>query len=227
MDLPSRFGKYELLERIATGGMAEVFLARSFGLEGFEKRLVIKRILPELARNPRIMGLFIQEAKVCAGLAHPNIVQIFELGKVADAPYIAMEYIHGRDLARVNRVLRGRGQRFPLPLAVYAVARALRGLAYAHSRTDALGRPLGLVHRDISPQNILVTFQGEVKLVDFGIARLVGNEEEEGQPGGGKFAYMSPEQATGGRVDHRSDILTGTAGKRSETGAPEDHNQRI
>lgn len=205
MDLPSRFGKYELLERIATGGMAEVFLARSFGLEGFEKRLVIKRILPELARNPRIMGLFIQEAKVCAGLAHPNIVQIFELGKVGDAPYIAMEYIHGRDLARVNRVLRGRGQRFPLPLAVYAVARALRGLAYAHSRTDALGRPLGLVHRDISPQNILVTFQGEVKLVDFGIAHL-----EAGIAAGkaGKQAYMSPEQADGGPVDGRADVFS-------------------
>lgn len=205
MALPSRFGKYELLERIATGGMAEVFLARSFGLEGFEKRLVIKRILPDLARNPRIMGLFIQEAKVCAGLAHPNIVQIFELGKVGDAPYIAMEYIHGRDLARINRVLRGRGERFPIPLAVYAVARALRGMAYAHARTDALGRPLGLVHRDISPQNILVTFQGEVKLVDFGIAHL-----EAGIAAGkaGKQAYMAPEQAEGGPVDGRADVFS-------------------
>ncbi len=205
MELPARFGKYELMERIATGGMAEVFLARSFGLEGFEKRLVIKRILPELARNPQIMNLFIQEAKVCAGLAHPNIVAVFELGRVADDPYIAMEYIHGRDLTRISRMLRERGETFPAPLAVFCVASVLRGLAYAHARTDAHGRPLGLVHRDVSPQNVLVTLQGEVKLVDFGIAHL-----EAGVSTGraGKQGYMAPEQALGGPPDGRADVFS-------------------
>ncbi len=205
MELPARFGKYELMERIATGGMAEVFLARSFGLEGFEKRLVIKRILPELARNPQVMNLFIQEAKVCAGLAHPNIVAVFELGRVAEDPYIVMEYIHGRDLARISRMLRERGETMPASLAVFCVASVLRGLAYAHARTDAHGRPLGLVHRDVSPQNILVTMQGEVKLVDFGIAHL-----EAGVSTGraGKQAYMAPEQSLGGPPDGRADVFS-------------------
>lgn len=205
MDLPVRYGKYELIERIARGGMAEVFLARALGPDGFEKRLVIKRILPELANNAQVTTLFIQEAKVSAGLAHPNIVAVYELGRVADEPYIAMEYIHGRDLARVSRTLREARQLMPAPLAVYCVASALRGLAYAHARADAHGRPLGLVHRDVSPQNILVTFQGEVKLVDFGIAHL-----EAGVSTGraGKQAYMAPEQARESSLDGRADVFS-------------------
>ena len=210
MDLPARFGKYELIEHLATGGMAEVFLARSFGAEGFEKRLVIKRILPGLADNPRFVSMFVKEAKISAGLRHPNIVQIFELGKVGDDPYIAMEHIHGHDLTRLMRQLRKREERMPVPLALYAVASLLRGLAHAHAATDSDGAPLNLVHRDISPHNVLVSFQGEVKLFDFGIARLVGEATRPtaGQPGGGKFAYMSPEQARGERVDRRSDLFS-------------------
>lgn len=210
MDLPRRFGRYELLEHIASGGMAEVFLARSFGLEGFQKQLVIKRILPALAREPRFVAMFIKEAKITAGLTHPNIVQIFELGKTGSDHYIAMEYLHGRDLARINRSLRRTGERMPMPLAVYVTAILLRGLAYAHSLTDATGAPLNLVHRDVSPHNVLVSFQGDVKLLDFGIARLTSAEEQRktGQVGGGKFAYMSPEQASGTPLDHRSDIFS-------------------
>ncbi|MDP6935401.1 MAG: serine/threonine-protein kinase, partial [Myxococcota bacterium] len=209
MDLPFRFGKYELLERIATGGMAEVFLARSFGVEGFEKRLVIKRILPALANNPRFVSMFIEEAKISVGLVHPNIVQIFELGRVGEDHYMAMEYIHGRDLTRVNRQARSLDRSIPVPLAVYVASCVLRGLSYAHRLRDSGGEHISLVHRDVSPHNILVTFHGEVKLVDFGIARLAGAQQgcREG-PGGGKYAYMSPEQALGRELDGRSDIYS-------------------
>ena len=210
MDLPRTFGKYQLLERIATGGMAEVFLARSFGVEGFEKRLVIKRILPQLARSPHFVALFVREAKISALLNHPNVVSVHELGKVDQDHYIAMEHIHGRDLTRAVRRRRAQGLALPLPVAVYVCAGIARGLAFAHGYHDAQGQPEPIVHRDVSPHNVLLSFQGEVKLVDFGIARLMNELEAEptGQPGGGKFAYMSPEQARGERIDHRSDIFS-------------------
>ena len=213
MKLPAPFGKYELLERIATGGMAEIYLARSFGLAGFEKRLVIKRIRPELAEDPRFVKMFINEAKIGVHLNHPNVVQVYELGRVSANYYIAMEHLHGRDLTRLVKTLRAAEARLPLPVAVNIVAEACRGLAYAHGRTDASGNLLGLVHQDVSPHNILVTFAGEVKLVDFGIARLmnttVGSEKSgTDRPGGGKYAYMSPQQALGQPVDHRTDVYS-------------------
>ena len=211
MDFPATFGNYQLLERIATGGMAELFLARSFGVEGFEKRLVIKRILPGLSRSPRFVSMFIHEAKISAMLSHPNIVQVYDLNQVGDDYYIAMEYIHGRDLTQALRRLRAHGSRLPVALAVHIAAAVARGLAYAHSRADAEGMPLHVVHRDVSPHNILLSFQGEVKLVDFGIARLEGHGAAEAgsspdQMAGGKYAYMSPEQASGQSLDRRSDI---------------------
>jgi serine/threonine protein kinase/tetratricopeptide (TPR) repeat protein len=211
MDLPSRFGKYELLDRIATGGMAEVFLARSFGAAGFEKRLVIKRILPDLAQSPKFVSMFIREAKISASLSHPNIVQVFDFGKVGPDHYIAMEHMFGRDLTRLNKALRASGRRMPLPLALYIVSSLLRGLGYAHARQAPDGSRLDLVHRDVSPHNVMVSFQGEVKLFDWGIARLIGQSGDQkapGQPGGGKYAYMSPEQARGEPIDHRSDIYS-------------------
>ncbi len=216
MELPVTFGKYELIERIATGGMAEVFLARSFGVAGFEKRLVIKRIRPELAQDPRFVAMFVNEAKIGVHLNHPNVVQTYDLGRAGSDWYMAMEHLHGRDLNRVVKVLRSFERRLPLPVAVSIVAEMCRGLAYAHARTDATGAPLGLVHRDVSPHNVVVTFDGEVKLVDFGIARLmntappVGTPEttHEGRPGGGKYAYMSPEQARGQDVDLRTDVFS-------------------
>lgn len=214
MHLPAPFGKYELLERIATGGMAELYLARSFGVAGFEKHLVIKRIRPELADDPRFVQMFINEAKIGVHLNHPNVVQVYELGRVGRHYYIAMEHLHGRDLTRLVKTLRAVERRLPLPLAVAVVAEVCRGLAYAHGRTDKQGRLLGLVHQDVSPHNVLVTFTGEVKLVDFGIARLIHTAEgqaahpEGRRPGGGKYAYMSPEQALGLPVDHRTDVFS-------------------
>jgi len=192
--------------------MAEVYLARSYGIEGFEKNLVIKRIRPGLADSPQLVGLFVQEAKITAGLDHPNVVQIYELGRADSTPYIAMEYIRGRTLSQIRKQL---GGPMDVDLAVWTVASALRGLAYAHTLCDAQGRPLHLVHRDVSPHNIIVGFQGEVKVLDFGIARIVGEEPAEGRrpdrdgnPGAGKIAYMSPEQAEGLSIDHRSDIYS-------------------
>ncbi|MEN0061023.1 MAG: protein kinase [Myxococcota bacterium] len=212
MQLPAPFGKYELLERIATGGMAEVFLARSFGLAGFEKRCVVKRLRQELADDPRFVQMFINEAKLGVQLNHPNIVQVYELGKVGTAHYMAMEHLHGRDLTRITRRLRSTDDHIEVPVAVGIMAEMCRGLAYAHARTTTDGTPLGLVHRDVSPHNVLVTFAGEVKLVDFGIARLMntveGGANPKSGPGGGKYAYMSPEQARGDVIDHRSDLFS-------------------
>ncbi len=212
MPLPAPFGKYELLERIATGGMAEVYLARSSGVAGFQKRLVIKRLRPELEEDPRFVQMFVNEARIGVHLNHPNIVSVYELGRVGNAHFMAMEHLHGRDLTRVVKALRAHGERIGIPVVVAIVAEVCRGLAYAHSRTAADGTPLGLVHRDISPHNLLVTFAGEVKLVDFGIARLknaaTSDEPAKPGPGGGKYAYMSPEQAEGGELDHRSDIFS-------------------
>jgi len=205
------FGKYELLERIAAGGMAEVFLARATGLAGFERRLVIKRIREEHARDPRFVQSFVNEARIGVHLDHPNIVQVYELGRVGDAWYIAMEHLHGRDLTRLRKAVGARGERIPAPVAVRLVADVCRALAYAHTRYTADGQPLGLVHRDVSPHNVVVTFSGEVKLVDFGIARLMHEQapaQGAGLIGGGKYAYMSPEQARGEPLDHRSDLFS-------------------
>ena len=205
------FGKYELLERIAAGGMAEVFLARATGLAGFERRLVIKRIRDEHARDPRFVQSFVNEARIGVHLDHPNIVQVYELGRVGDAWYIAMEHLHGRDLTRLRKAVAARDERISAPVAVRMVADVCRALAYAHTRTTSDGQPLGLVHRDVSPHNVVVTFSGEVKLVDFGIARLMHDRSQEGgerRVGGGKYAYMSPEQARGEALDHRSDLFS-------------------
>ena len=214
MHLPAKFGKYELIERIATGGMAEVYLARSFGVAGFERRLVIKLIRPEHAQDPRFISLFINEAKIGVHLNHPNIVQVYELNKVNQTYYIAMEQLRGCDLNKLVKTLRIDEEQIDLPVAVAIVAEACRGLAFAHNVTDNAGEHLGLVHRDVSPHNLFVTFAGEVKLMDFGIARLMNTEQGRiagstpGRPGGGKYAYMSPEQAHGTRVDRRTDVFS-------------------
>jgi serine/threonine protein kinase len=199
------FGRYRLLEQIARGGMAEVFKAKSHGVEGFEKVLVLKRILPELANNPQFVEMFLQEARLSVTLSHANIVQVFDLGREDDTYFIAMEYVPGMDLARVIRHHRKRSKPTPIALCVYIACEVARGLDYAHRRKDAHGQALGVVHRDVSPQNVLLSFEGEVKIADFGIARARNTVEQNGAVRG-KYAYMAPEQANGQPIDARADV---------------------
>jgi eukaryotic-like serine/threonine-protein kinase len=199
------YGKYRLLKRLAMGGMAQIYLARE---EGDPKLLVIKRILPHLAENEEFVQMFLDEARIAARLDHPNIVQIFDLGSQDDSFFIAMEYIHGEDLRRVWKAAERGGQLVPVPLVCRVLSEACAGLDHAHKQLDAQGKPLNIVHRDISPQNILLTFEGRAKVVDFGIAKAA-DQATETRSGvlKGKYSYMSPEQAAGQRVDRRSDIF--------------------
>jgi serine/threonine protein kinase/predicted ATPase len=204
-----RFDKYEILERIGVGGMAEVYLAKSHGAEGLEKRLVIKRILPELSSNPRFVDMFIAEARIAMALNHPNIVQIYDFGKVDEDFYIAMEHVEGVDLGQImSASTRDARHRMSVGDAVYVALELAKGLDYAHRRRDHMGEEMGLVHRDISPQNVLVSREGMVKIVDFGIAKVASLDEENPGLLKGKFCYMSPEQASGLRVDARSDLFS-------------------
>lgn len=203
---PEAFGAYELLEKIATGGMAEVFRARAHGAMGFEKILVIKRILEQLAKDEEFRELFKNEARICAELAHVNIVQVFELGEHDEHLYIAMEYVHGLDLARLASRARSLGD-FPVNLALFILGEVLKALAYAHALSDADGVPLHLVHCDISPQNVLISFSGEVKLTDFGISRAAAQKGDVNVIRG-KYSYMSPEQAESRALDGRSDLFS-------------------
>jgi eukaryotic-like serine/threonine-protein kinase len=209
-----KYGRYMLLEPVGTGGMAQVFRAKSIGIEGFEKTVVIKRILPSLAREREFVEMFISEAKLTVSLTHPNIVQVFDLGRETDENnedtiFIAMELVEGADLAELlkKRIEKHR-RAFPPVLAAYIVAEVAKALDYAHRRRGSQGQPLGLVHRDISPQNVLISFEGDVKLTDFGIAkvRAVRKHTEIGVLKG-KYGYMSPEQVRGESFDGRSDIF--------------------
>ncbi len=203
------FGQYLLLEKIATGGMAELFKAKRKGVEGFEKILAIKRILPHMSDNEEFVTMFIDEAKLAAQLTHQNICQIFDLGKIENSYYIAMEYVHGKDLRAALRASRSKKKPFPVELAILVISKISSALDYAHRKRDAGGQPLNLVHRDISPQNILISYEGEVKLVDFGIAKAA-TKAHVTQHGAlkGKLLYMSPEQAWGKAVDKRTDIFS-------------------
>ncbi|MBN2574027.1 MAG: protein kinase [Deltaproteobacteria bacterium] len=208
MNKPTPFGKYYLLERINVGGMAEVFKAKTVGVEGFERIVALKRILPSIAEDEEFITMFIDEAKIAVQLQHANIAQIFDLGKVDDSYFIALEFVNGRDLRGIFEELRKSGQVMPVPQVCYLVMQLCEGLDYAHNKRDMQGRELNLVHRDVSPQNVLVGFEGEVKLIDFGIAKAAGKASKT-QAGilKGKFGYMSPEQVRGLPIDRRSDIF--------------------
>ncbi|MEM1416017.1 MAG: serine/threonine-protein kinase [Myxococcota bacterium] len=201
-------GPYELLERIGTGGMAEVFRARQ-GSGPFARTVAVKRILPRLAGDAEHVAMFIDEARIAAQLAHPNIAQVFDFGRDGDAHYIAMEHVHGRDMAAVLQRHRLRGTLLPLDLVAHLGLRIADALQHAHDACSARGRPLGIVHRDLSPHNVLVGFEGAVKVIDFGLARAAGRlvSTEVGIVKG-KLAYLSPEQARGQRVDARSDLFS-------------------
>ncbi len=209
MKKPTPFGKYYLLERINVGGMAEVFRAKAFGVEGFERLVAVKRILPNIAEDKEFIRMFIEEAKLAVQLNHANIAQIFDLGVVDGAYYIALEHVHGRDLRGMFDRCRLIGEPMPVSQACFTVMKVCEGLDYAHNKRDQSGRELHLVHRDVSPQNILVSFEGEVKLIDFGIAKAAGKGSKT-QAGilKGKFGYMSPEQVRGIPIDRRSDVFS-------------------
>jgi serine/threonine protein kinase/predicted ATPase len=201
-----QFGKYSLIRKIGTGGMAEVFLARTPVAQGLNKTLVIKKIHTAYARSRQFVTMFVDEAKIALGLNHPNIIQVFDFGAVADTYFLAMEHVEGIDLLRLLQEAARARARLPYGLSAYIVQQLAKGLDYAHRKADEFGQPLGIVHRDISPQNILLSWDGSVKIVDFGIARARDIQEEEGVIKG-KYAYMSPEQARGEPVDGRSDVF--------------------
>jgi eukaryotic-like serine/threonine-protein kinase len=188
--------------------MAEVFKAKAFGVEGFERLLAVKRILPNIAEDEEFIAMFIDEAKIAVQLQHANIAQIFDLGKVEDSFFIALEFVNGKDLRAIFDRSRQKGELMPLSQASYVVMQVCEGLDYAHNKRDGQGRELNLVHRDISPQNVLIGYEGEIKLIDFGIAKAAGKASKT-QAGilKGKFGYMSPEQVRGLPIDRRSDIF--------------------
>ena len=207
---PEPFGKYFLIDRIAVGGMAEIFRARSYGHAGFEKDLVIKRILAHLTENDEFVQMFIEEAKLTVQLQHPNIVQVYDFGKILENYYLAMEGPYGRDLKTVMARVEEKQSQLPLRFAALLLHEMARGLFYAHNKRDEMGSRLEIVHRDVSPSNIHISWDGQVKLLDFGIAKASKSTFENTEQGvlKGKFEYMSPEQAQGKVVDHRSDIFS-------------------
>ena len=207
---PDHFGQYEILERIASGGMAELYKAKRTGVEGFQKIVAIKKILPHLADDEEFVTMFADEAKLAAQLNHPNIIHIYDLGKIqAGGYFIAMEYVDGRDLRAIQQGGGEMGVPLPVPLAVYVASKVAAALDYAHRRRDAEGHELNIVHRDVSPQNILISYEGDIKLCDFGIAKAASKASKT-QSGAlkGKIQYMSPEQAWGKPIDRRSDLFS-------------------
>jgi serine/threonine protein kinase len=227
-----RFGRYYLLDRIGKGGMAEVFKAVTLGLEGFRRMFVVKRILAEKSRSPDFVQMFCDEARISALLHHPNIVQVYDFGHVSGSYFLAMEYLVGKDLSSVMRVLRASKLSVPPTLAAFVAQQVASGLHYAHSLRGANGKPLGIVHRDVTPSNIMLLHAGGVKILDFGVAKATALAAPAPRKSGGflkgKLGYVSPEQARSGEADARSDIFSlgvtlweMLAGKRLFPGANE------
>ena len=207
--LPNKLGKYELLMPLAAGGMARIYIGRSTGIGSFERHVVLKLITPERANDHTAVQMFLDEARLAASLNHQNVAQVFEVGEDLGIHYLAMEYVHGQDLRALLAKAGSQGTRIPLDLALTVVAGAAAGLNHAHERRAADGTPLGIVHRDVSPSNIMIGYDGSVKLLDFGIAKAT-HRSVETQSGiiKGKFAYMAPEQCRGRDVDRRSDVFS-------------------
>lgn len=212
VEIPAKetIGDYILEEKIASGGMAELFKAKRKGVEGFEKTVAVKRILPNVAEDREFIDMLIDEAKIASQLSHPNIVQIFDLGKKDGSYFIAMEYVHGKDLRTILKTLNSQAKILPYELSAYIAMKICDALYYAHNKKDSEGKPLKIVHRDVSPQNILISYDGDVKLTDFGVAKasVKLHQTVAGQIKG-KMLYMSPEQSKGSRdIDCRSDIYS-------------------
>ena len=200
--------RYNLIERLEAGGMAEVFLAEATSVQGFKKRVAIKRVLPHLASHTNFIGMFLDEARLGARLTHANIVSVFDIGKSDNSFFIVMEFVDGTNLKKIMETLRLKRQPFPLKDVIYIAMEACRGLSYAHELVDDDGNLVELVHRDVSPPNILISKRGEVKVTDFGLAKA-RTQLERTDPGvvKGKFSYLSPEVANGQSIDARADIF--------------------
>ena len=203
------FGQYELVRLIAIGGMAELFEARRQGAMGFARRVAIKRILPALSTDPRLQAMFCDEARIHANLAHPNIVEVLDFGQVNGRLFMALEYVDGLTCSQLIEALLNRRRAVDPNVALFILREVLRGLSYLHSACDAWGRPLGLVHRDIAPNNVLISKVGQIKIADFGIyySRAIQRRTAPGELKG-KLGYASPEQARGEQVDGRSDLFS-------------------
>ena len=203
-----KLGKYELVRSLAVGGMAEVFLARASGIEGFEKLVVVKRILPRLAESEEFVKMFLDEARLAAQLHHPNVAQVYDIGIDAGAHFFVMEYVEGHDLREVLNAAHSTGG-LPIEHALTVVTGVAAGLHHAHEKSAPDGRSLGIVHRDVSPTNVLVSFDGAVKLVDFGVAKARSRQSTT-RDGAlkGKLSYMSPEQCRAETLDRRSDVFS-------------------
>ena len=209
MNQITQFGPYKLIERISVGGMAEVYKATEHGVEGFERTVAVKRILPHIAEDDEFITMFKDEAKIAGQLNHGNIAQIYNLGQQGDSFYIALEYVAGKDLRNIFTRCQQQGRAMPIAQACFIVMKVSEGLDYAHNKRDKHGRHLNIVHRDVSPPNVLVSYEGEVKLIDFGVAKAAGRVSRT-QAGilKGKFGYMSPEQVRGMPLDRRSDVFS-------------------
>src|SRR5271155_4458693 len=200
--------RYRVIERLESGGMAEVFRAESEGLQGFRKQVAIKRVLPHLSSKKKFISMFLDEARLSAQLSHSNCVQVFDIGVGDAAFFIVMEFVDGANLKSIVEHIKKTGPDFPVEAAVYIALEICKGLTYAHELTDTNGAPLHIVHRDMSPPNVLITKFGEIKIVDFGLAKA-NSQLEKSEPGiiKGKFSYLSPEAAMGQDVDARTDIF--------------------
>jgi serine/threonine protein kinase len=200
--------RYRVIEKLESGGMAEVFRAESEGLQGFRKQVAIKRVLPHLSSKKKFISMFLDEARLSAQLSHSNCVQVFDIGVGDNAYFIVMEFVDGANLKAVVEHLKKTGRDFPVEAAVYIGLELCKGLSYAHELTNADGEPLHIVHRDMSPPNVLLTKHGEIKIVDFGLAKA-NSQLEKSEPGiiKGKFSYLSPEAAMGQEVDARTDVF--------------------
>ena len=204
----TRLGKFKILRLLAVGGMAEIYLARVTGIEGFAKAVVLKRILPELANNPEFVEMFLDEARLAATFQHPNVVQVYDIGRVEGSYFFTMEYVHGEDVRGILAAAKEKRRGLKLAHALSIVYGAAAGLDYVHDQKGLDGQPLSTVHRDVSPANVMVTFDGGVKLVDFGIAQAVARQiKTKSGATKGTVTYMSPEQCRGADIDRRSDVF--------------------
>jgi serine/threonine-protein kinase len=206
----SRAPRFKIVRKLDAGGMAEVYHAEQESLEGFRKTVAVKKVLPHLVQNEKFLRMFLDEARLSLRMSHANVVQVFDVGQAGGSYYVIMEFVDGVNLKQVNEFMRARGTTIPVEQAVFILVETCKGLQYAHTVTDSNGQPLGIVHRDVSPPNILISKQGEVKLVDFGLAKAA-DQLEHTDPGvvKGKFSYLSPEAVEGQTVDRRADIFAG------------------